>query len=62
MCGLLEPETLFGCALLERRHLELLELVSEDRHFVRHVYVSPFGEVQELIDLRLDLNDVALKI
>ena len=42
--------------------LELLELAPEDRHFVGHVDSSPVGEVQKLVDLRLDLDDVALKL
>jgi hypothetical protein len=39
-----------------------LKLVSEDDNFIGHVNASPIGEVQKLVDLRLDLNDVALKI
>ena len=30
--------------------------------FVGHVDAPPVGEVQKLVDLRLDLDDVALKI
>ena len=55
-------DLLHGSQVRERLHFEVLELAPEDRHFVGHVDSSPIGEVQKLVDLRLDLDNVALKL
>ncbi len=45
-----------------RLHRQVLELAAQDPNLVGHVDAPAIGEVQELVDLRLDLDDVALEI
>ncbi len=48
--------------VLVRAPLQLLQLAAEDPHLIGHVDAPTIGEIQKLVDLRLDLDDVALEI
>ena len=51
-----------GTQVLVRAYAQLLELLAEYGHLVGHVDATSVGQVQELVDLILDLDDVPFEI